>query len=593
MLHARGEVTAVAPAVDVAVLDPNVAWDFESLHRMRQVLDQIPALVAVLRGPHHVVDYADFCDLVVGGRGIEGATVEQAVPAMREQGFVDLLDRVYRTGEPVVGHEFRCDISQDGATRAVHFNFTCQAVRDIGGAVAGVVCVSVDVTAAVAPPSRARVAAEHAGMHDPLTGLPNRVLFLDRVERILLRRDQGLAAVLFADLDDFKPVNDTAGHRAGDEVLRAVAGVFAEALRDGDTAARIGGDEFAICCEGLSSADDAVQVADRLIAAVSAPVVVDGTEHHVGVSIGVAFVTGTPGETALSLLSDADTAMYRAKRRGRGGYEVFDVQMRIQARRTAEIRSGLHLAAADGQLRLHYQPVLSLRTGEVMAVEALLRWAHPRMGMLGPAAFLAEAERSTAALSIGRWTLREAVRQLAEWDTALGLPALRVSVNLSARQLLDPALPQVVVQLLQEHGLAAHRLILEVPELALTSDPLGTRAAIDRLRAVGARTAIGDFGAGHSSLAHLRGFPVDAVKIHPAFISEITRHPDDATVVRAIISVARSLGIVAAAVGVEDAAQLSALTDMRCPMAQGHLWAAPLEAENLLSFLGRKPRSRR
>lgn len=226
MLHARGEVTAVAPAVDVAVLDPNVAWDFESLHRMRQVLDQIPALVAVLRGPHHVVDYAnaDFCDLVVGGRGIEGATVEQAVPAMREQGFVDLLDRVYRTGEPVVGHEFRCDISQDGATRAVHFNFTCQAVRDIGGAVAGVVCVSVDVTAAVAPPSRARVAAEHAGMHDPLTGLPNRVLFLDRVERILLRRDQGLAAVLFADLDDFKPVNDTAGHRAATKCYARLPG---------------------------------------------------------------------------------------------------------------------------------------------------------------------------------------------------------------------------------------------------------------------------------------------------------------------------------------------------------------------------------
>lgn len=581
----------------------SLGWRWGSLQPLVDAVDELPALVAYTRGPNHVFEFtnARYRRDVAGGRDVVGMTVGDAFPWVRAQGFIELLDSVLRTGEPHVGTEVRLVVPD---TAEMFLDFTYQPVLDEDGRVEGVLVHAVDVTATVRLRERETVQAHrdeelllraeldqtfaHQALHDSLTGLPNRVLFLDRVEQVLRRRDRaghGRAAVLFADLDGFKPVNDTAGHHAGDEVLRKVAQVVAGVLREGDTAARIGGDEFAVCCDALNSADDAVRVAERLIDAVSHPVVVGGVEYFVGVSIGIAYVTGGDGESATTLLSDADTAMYRAKQHGRSRYEVFDAGMRRESQWRNELVAGLHHAVAGDQLRLVYQPAVELQTGRVVGVEALLRWEHPRLGLLTPDQFLPVAEDTNLILRLGAWTIDRTVRQLAEWNALRSAHPLVMSVNISARQLADPALPGLVRTALASHGVPPEQLALEFTELALTGDPARSRAALTELRTIGVRLIIDDFGVGNSSFAHLTRFTVDAVKIDVSAVRDITTHRRDAVVVRAITALARSLQIVTIAVGVESDAQRVALQSYRCPFAQGFLWSPALPADELMEWL--------
>jgi diguanylate cyclase (GGDEF)-like protein/PAS domain S-box-containing protein len=417
----------------------------------------------------------------------------------------------------------------------------------------------------------------HQALHDPLTGLPNRSLFLDRLDQALARlhRSDGAIAVLFVDLDRFKLVNDTCGHQAGDEVLRAVASLFEGVLRPMDTVARLGGDEFAVCCEQLADPGEAVRLAERLTAAVSQPFQVQGREFYVTPSIGIVIGTGAAGESASTLLRDADAAMYHAKERGRGRIELFDRGMRLDVLRKAEIASQLRHALERDELELHYQPVVRLTDGGLGGFEALLRWNHPEQGVLLPGSFMDVAEDTNLIVPVGAWVLDEAARQLATWRDELPEHPITISVNLSARQIADPGLVTTVREALARHQLEPSRLCLEITESTLMEDAAASVATLRELKALGVQLAIDDFGTGYSSLAYLKRFPVDFLKIDRSFVSGLDHETEDAVIVKAVVELGRALGLAVVAEGVETDAQLAELERIGCELAQGYRWSMP------------------
>jgi diguanylate cyclase (GGDEF)-like protein/PAS domain S-box-containing protein len=417
----------------------------------------------------------------------------------------------------------------------------------------------------------------HQALHDPLTGLPNRALFLDRLDQALARlhRSDGAIAVLFLDLDRFKLVNDTCGHQAGDEVLRAVAALFEGVLRPMDTVARLGGDEFAVCCEQLADPSEAVRLAERLTAAVSQPFQVQGREFYVTPSIGIVIGVGGSGETAHTLLRDADAAMYHAKERGRGRIEIFDRGMRLDVLRRAEVASQLRHALERDELALHYQPVVRLGDGGLAGFEALLRWIHPERGVLLPGDFMDVAEDTNLIVPVGAWVLDEAARQLASWRDDLPEHPITISVNLSARQIADPDLVPTVREALARHQLEPSRLCLEITESTLMEDAAVSVATLRELKALGVQLAIDDFGTGYSSLAYLKRFPVDFLKIDRSFVSGLEQETEDAVIVKAVVELGRALGLAVVAEGVETDAQLAELERIGCELAQGYRWSLP------------------
>jgi diguanylate cyclase (GGDEF)-like protein/PAS domain S-box-containing protein len=422
-----------------------------------------------------------------------------------------------------------------------------------------------------------QVTLAHQALHDPLTGLPNRALFLDRLDRALtrLRRHPGTIAVLFVDLDRFKIVNDTYGHHAGDEILQAVGSLFEGVLRSEDTVARMGGDEFAVCCEQLTGPAEAVALAERLTASVSHPFLVAGRAFYVTPSVGIVLGTGVPGETASTLLRDADAAMYHAKDRGRGRIELFDHGMRSEALRKAQVASELRHALDRGELVLHYQPIVRLSDGALTGFEALLRWDHPELGMLLPSSFMDVAEDTFLIVPIGVWVLDEAGRQLAAWRDELPEHPITISVNLSARQIADPHLVATVGETLARHQLEPSRLSLEITESTLMEDAEVSVATLRELKALGVQLAIDDFGTGHSSLAYLKRFPVDFLKIDRSFVAGLDRESEDAVIVKAVVDLGRALGLVVVAEGVETDGQLAELERIGCELAQGYRWSMP------------------
>jgi diguanylate cyclase (GGDEF)-like protein/PAS domain S-box-containing protein len=424
----------------------------------------------------------------------------------------------------------------------------------------------------------------HQALHDALTGLPNRALFLDRLGLALsrLERRPGLAAVFFLDLDYFKVVNDSLGHSAGDQVLVAVADRLQQCLRDGDTAARLGGDEFAVLCDDLIDEGEGVQIAERLGAAIAArPVSLAGRDLVVTVSIGVAFATQS-SQRPEALLRDADAAMYRAKERGRARYELFDAAMRARAVARLETESALREAIDQEQLSLSYQPEVLLGDGSLISAEALLRWRpDSRKGAAldgsPPGDFIAVAEETGLIVPIGGWAVREACRHLARWrEMAPDRAPQSVSVNLSGRQLARSELPDVVQEALSESGLPPSGLCLEITESVLMDDIDVAVGALKALKAIGVEIAVDDFGTGYSSLAHLRRFPVDILKIDHSFVAGLGRNPEDAAIVRAVLALARTLDLTVVAEGVERAEQLYELQALGCERAQGHLFSVPL-----------------
>jgi len=433
----------------------------------------------------------------------------------------------------------------------------------------------------------------HVALHDPLTKLPNRSLFIDRATHALAsaRRTGTWTAVLFLDVDDFKRVNDVYGHSTGDTLLRDIAIRLSGVVRPTDTVARFGGDEFTILCQGLANDEDAVQVAQRIIEALDRPFTIGRRELRAAASVGIAFSAAGHGD-AETLVRDADTAMYRAKEHGRGRYEVFDEAVRERVVARLRIEAALRRALDDGELRLAYQPFFCLERHEVLGFEALLRWESPELGTVAPSEFIPIAEHSGLMQRIGAWVLDEASRQIAELRLAYPDLELGVAVNLSARQIHDPELPQLVRAALEEHDLPASALALEITESDLIEDAAGVRDSLAELRSLGVRLMLDDFGTGFSSLSYLKRFPVHTLKIDRSFVAGLGREDGDRAIVAAIMGVANALELQVIAEGVETALQAAELVALGCTVAQGFRYAEPTyEPATTLGSPGRATRS--
>lgn len=413
-------------------------------------------------------------------------------------------------------------------------------------------------------------------LSDELTGLPNRVLFLERTRHALDRRDAHPLVVCFLDLDDFKAVNDAHGHGAGDQLLRSIGARLTDAVRPGDTVARLGGDEFAILLED-TDLDVAVGVVERLLDAIRVPVNIGDAEAVIHASIGLAESIESHGDTDV-LLSEADAAMYAAKARGSNCYEIFRPEMRIAAESRSRVRMDLDVALVQDEFWLHYQPIIDLRTGERLGVEALIRWMHPERGLLDPADFIDHAETSGQIGPIGEWALRTACNATAQLP-----PEVYTSVNISARQLRLPRLAEVVANALASSGLAPDRLVLEITETATVSDMTGAIARLRELKSLGLQIALDDFGTGYSPLTHLRSFPVDILKIDRSFVRNVVHSDEDRAIVRGVIQIAHRLGLRTVAEGIEESHQLEIMRDLGCDSGQGYLWTRPVPLESLIS----------
>jgi diguanylate cyclase (GGDEF)-like protein/PAS domain S-box-containing protein len=428
---------------------------------------------------------------------------------------------------------------------------------------------------------------DYQAHHDPLTGLPNRKLFTDRLTDALADRAPGrTAGVLFVDLDNFKLVNDSLGHGAGDRLLVAIAERMRRVLRPDDLIARFGGDEFAVLLRGITGAPDAQRVADRLAGSLRAPVVLDGDQRFVTASIGIC-IAGNDPEVAVDpaeLLRDADAAMYRAKEMGKARCEIFDDSMRERVVERVALESQLRGVVERGELRLDYQPFVDLATGQITGVESLLRWDHPEQGVIAPLRFIPVAEQSGLIVEIGAWVLREACRQATRWDVPL-----EIAVNVSPRQLADPRFPDTVSQALADAGLAPGRLCLEVTESAVVADLEMAGRSLEQLKRLGVRLAIDDFGVGYASLSQLKDLPpVDVLKIDRSFVDGVLGSGEDKAIVDAVIRLAASLGLQTVAEGVESGDQADLLRDMQCETAQGYHFARPVAPAAIAELLARQ-----
>jgi diguanylate cyclase (GGDEF)-like protein len=434
----------------------------------------------------------------------------------------------------------------------------------------------------------------HQELHDGLTGLPNRRLLCDRLEQALIRlaRANSLVAVILLDVDRFKVVNDDLGRAAGDQLLIATAARLRDLVRPEDTLARIEGDQFVVLCEGLADQAAAVNIADRICAAMTEPLAWDSGDLGdlvISVSAGIALAASTSAGTD-ELMQDADTAMRRAKVAGRARSALFADAMRADTVGRLDTETSLRRSIANGDLRVHYQPIVSLVDGQVLGHEALVRWAHPARGLLGPDEFIAIAEESGLIVPLGAWVVREACRQAKRFqDRDPKWPRLMMSVNLSAAQFGRADLLDLISCALRDANLEAEDLQLEMTESVLMDDAPSTITVLETLHDLGVRLSIDDFGTGYSSLAYLRRFPVDVLKIDRTFVAGLGKNLEDSAIVAAVVNLADTLGFTTIAEGVETDLQRSCLVGLGCTRAQGHLFApaaAAPEAEAALDRVG-------
>ncbi|HKB83108.1 MAG TPA: EAL domain-containing protein, partial [Burkholderiales bacterium] len=426
--------------------------------------------------------------------------------------------------------------------------------------------------------SEARIS--YLATRDPLTELPNRLLFNDRLEQgiIAARRKRDKLGVLFLDLDRFKNINDSLGHHIGDLLLKEVAARMASCIRKGDTLSRLGGDEFVVTLEGLAHAEDAAQVAMKIITALRRPLSVGGHTLNTSCSIGIS-IFPNDAEDSPELMKNADTAMYHAKEQGRNNFQFFSPEMNLRAVERHRLETELRLALEQGQFVLHYQPQADIRDGRLVGMEALIRWQHPQRGLVPPTSFIPVAEESGLIELIGRWALRTACEQIQRWQTT-GLPIVKIAVNISARQFNEPKdFADDVTRLLNTVGLDPRYLELEMTESMLLKNVDENIAVLRKLGKLGTSLAVDDFGTGYSSLAYLKQLPIDTLKIDRTFVRDIESDADDAAIIKAIIAMAHSLDLRVTAEGVETKGQLAALRKLRCDHYQGFLLARPIPAD--------------
>jgi diguanylate cyclase (GGDEF)-like protein len=418
---------------------------------------------------------------------------------------------------------------------------------------------------------------------DALTGLPNRTLLLERLSTALLtpRHAKSRVAVLLVDLDRFNVINDSLGHAAGDELLIAVSERLRARLGDHQMIARVGGDEFMLFIEELQAHTDATIMAERVLVALDDPIDLNGRSVYIAASIGIAFDSG-PGAGPEQLLREADLALYRAKAAGRGRYAVFETHMESGALERLDIEMGLRQALERGELRVYYQPIISLRSGHVTEVEALVRWAHPTRGIIPPTEFIPIAEETGLILPLGHFVLREAAQQVRTWQRLYrSRPPLIVGVNLSGRQLAHPGLINDIQNALEEADLDPRCLKLEITESVVMQDAEATISTLHHLKAMGIQLAIDDFGTGYSSLSYLKRFPIDTLKIDRSFVAGVADNPQDAAIVRSVVALAQALGLSVTSEGIETPGQEAYLRELGCDFGQGYLFARPQAAEHI------------
>ena len=419
---------------------------------------------------------------------------------------------------------------------------------------------------------------------DTLTGLPNRLLFADRLEQAVVRseRTRTSMALMLIDIDDFKLVNDSFGHDAGDKLIKAVGDLISKSLRRADTIARLGGDEFAVIIEGIDGPDDAISIADNLTTILEHNVRLDDQETYTSASIGIAVYPGD-GKDARTLLKNSDTAMYRAKESGRHCFQFYKPEMSVSAMERLDLENSLKAAFENDEFLIHYQPVVDLHKNEVVGVEALLRWHHPEKGMIQPNDFVSVVEDCGLIVALGEWMINSVCKQVKLWHDA-GLEKQNVSINLSPRQFKEQDLVTLFTQALAENGIEGSSLSVEVTERTLIDNIGEVEKTLKKLREMGVRILLDDFGTGYASLAYLKEFPVDVVKIDHVFIAGIPDNQDDSAIVDAIAGLTRGLKLALHAEGVENERQLNVLKGLGCQFAQGYYWSKPLPGNEYEQF---------
>lgn len=544
---------------DSLVVQACVGWpqDFVG-HRMPAPADSPSGRTLAQGTPVMITDYADEADFPTKDL-IDAAGIRSSLGVMIEGergpwGLIGVLS------------------DQPGRFSAVDADFV-QAVAN--------------VFASALERDRAQVELARQALHDPLTGLPNRALLNDRIELELARThrspDTGLV-VHFIDLDNFKRLNDTLGHEAGDELLRQVAQRLRGAVREEDTVARFGGDEFVVVTRILPHSPSPLVSADRILTALRRPYDVRGSELFVTASIGVV-ISSHAHDSVESLLRDADAVMYEAKNLGRDRYAVFNKDLRAQLMKRAELERDLRSVLSSDELRVYYQPVVDSTTGRTTGLEALLRWVHPQRGLIPPGEFIPTAEDTGMILPIGRWVLHRACEDLAQFQQRHQRPDLGVSVNLSPRQLTDPALIQSVRAALAATGIAPSTLRLEITETTIVEDLARATSTLESISELGVGLVIDDFGTGYSSLTYLKQLPIICIKIDRSFVTDICADPADRAIVAAVSELTEKLGICAVAEGVETPAQLAAVRELGCTLIQGYHYSPALPAPELDAWL--------
>ena len=461
---------------------------------------------------------------------------------------------------------------------------TISPLRDDEGKISHYVATGKDITDRIQTQEK----LHHLAHHDVLTGLPNRILFIERLTQgILHARRHGYAlAVMFLDMDRFKVINDSLGHDTGDQLLQEFGRRLVACVRSSDTVARLGGDEFTILLEDMADPDNVATVAGKVINALSTPFVLDGRELFVTTSIGVSVFPGD-GDDVRSMLKNADTAMYRAKELGRNNYQFYSADMSSRALERLAMENHLRRALEKNEFVVHYQPKLDYRTGKIVGAEALIRWQHPEQGLVSPAEFIPLLEETGLIVEVGEWVLKTAVAQSVAWKKT-GLPDICMSVNLSARQLVQTGLVDTVSNVISEHGLQPGDLELELTESMIMNNAEKTIETLDAISQLGVRFAVDDFGTGYSSLAYLKRFPIQIIKIDRAFIRGIVTEPEDRSIVNAIIAMSHSLDIDILAEGVETEQQAMLLEQYGCYYMQGFLFSKPLPAGKFAELLRRQ-----